>query len=92
MGFFIVIIVFILDFIGDYYVCVIMCCVLFFFVYVVNCGIVVEGLCIMLFGVVGCGYGIMIYGGNIGVIGLIKVICSLSYDFECNFFINNWLI
>lgn len=27
----------------------------------------------MLFGVVGCGYGIMIYGGNIGVIGLIKV-------------------
>lgn len=46
----------------------------------------------MLFGVVGCGYGIMIYGGNIGVIGLIKVICSLSYDFECNFFINNWLI
>lgn len=73
VGFFIVIIVFILDFIGDYYVCVITCRVSFFFVYVVNRGIVVEGLCITLFGVVGCGYGITIYGGNIGVIGLIKV-------------------
>lgn len=71
--FLIVIIGFILDFIVDYYVVVRVVCVLLFLVYVMNRGILVEGFMSMMVGFWGVVYGIMIYVGNIGVIGLIKV-------------------
>lgn len=71
--FLIVIIGFILDFIVDYYVVVRVVCVFLFLVYVMNRGILVEGFMSMMVGFWGVVYGIMIYVGNIGVIGLIKV-------------------
>lgn len=73
MGFFIVIMILVLDFIGDYYVCVKMCNVLLFLNYVINRGIVIEGFCMFFFGIMGCGYVMLMYGGNVGVVGIIKV-------------------
>lgn len=73
VGFLIGIVIFIFDFIGDYYVCVKMCNFFFLLVYSVNWGIVIEGFCSLIVGFFGCGYVMIMYGGNIGVIGVIKV-------------------
>lgn len=65
--------VFIIELVGDYYVCVRLLGVLLLFKYVINCGIGMEGIGCFLIGVFGSGNGIILYSENIGVIGIFKV-------------------
>lgn len=61
MGMMVVILMFIIEFVGDYYVCVRIFGELLLFVYVVNRGIVIEGFGSFIFGVVGLGGVIILY-------------------------------
>ncbi|WAQ93785.1 S23A2-like protein [Mya arenaria] len=63
----------VLDSIGDYYACARVCRVPAPPKHAVNRGIMIEGLCSMLSGAVGCGHATSTYGGNIGAIGVTKV-------------------
>lgn len=73
IGMFSVVVVSIIEFIGDYYVCVWLFCVLFFFIYVINRGIFVEGFFCVFDGIFGIGNGFILFSFNIGVLGIIKV-------------------
>ena len=64
----------ILDSIGDYYACARVSRVPPPPVHAVNRGIVIEGLCSLLSGAVGCGHATTTFGGNIGAIGITKVL------------------
>ncbi|XP_069140014.1 solute carrier family 23 member 1-like [Argopecten irradians] len=63
----------ILDSIGDYYACAMICNVPPPPSHSVNRGIAVEGLCTALSGAMGCGHATSTQGGNIGSIGITKV-------------------
>ena len=63
----------ILDSIGDYYACARVCRVPTPPSHAVNRGIMIEGVCSLLSGAVGCGHATSTYGGNIGAIGVTKV-------------------
>ncbi|XP_052282148.1 solute carrier family 23 member 1-like isoform X2 [Dreissena polymorpha] len=63
----------VLDSIGDYYACARVCRVPAPPKHAVNRGIMIEGLCSMISGTVGCGHATSTYGGNIGAIGVTKV-------------------
>ncbi|XP_033757671.1 solute carrier family 23 member 1-like [Pecten maximus] len=63
----------ILDSIGDYYACAMICNVPPPPAHGVNRGIAVEGLCTALSGAMGCGHATSTQGGNIGSIGITKV-------------------
>lgn len=63
----------ILDSFGDYYACAKVCRVPAPPKHAVNRGILIEGLCTILSGAVGCGHATNTYGGNIGAIGVTKV-------------------
>lgn len=69
----------ILDSIGDYYACAMICNVPPPPAHGVNRGIAIEGLCTALSGAVGCGHATSTQGGNIGAIGITKV----RYSFNC---------
>lgn len=73
MGMMVVIVFFIIEFVGDYFVVVWLFGVLFLFVYVINRGIMFEGVFSIILGFVGVGYVIILYSGNIGIIGIMKV-------------------
>lgn len=73
VGMLVVIIFFVIEFVGDYFVVVWLFNVEVLLLYVVNCGIVIEGFVSIILGMVGVGYFIILYSGNIGVIGIIKV-------------------
>ena len=62
----------VLDSIGDYYACARVCRVPAPPKHAVNRGIMVEGICSILSGAVGCGHATSTYGGNIGGIGVTK--------------------
>lgn len=68
----------ILDSISDYYACARVCRVPAPPSHAVNRGILVEGLCSFLSGVVGCGHATTTSGGNIGAIGITRV--SQTFD------------
>ncbi|XP_060063931.1 solute carrier family 23 member 1-like [Ylistrum balloti] len=63
----------ILDSIGDYYACAMICNVPPPPTHGVNRGIAIEGLCTALSGAMGCGHATSTQGGNIGSIGITKV-------------------
>ncbi|KAH3716415.1 hypothetical protein DPMN_059138 [Dreissena polymorpha] len=63
----------VLDSIGDYYACANVCRVPAPPKHAVNRGIMIEGVCSMISGTVGCGHATTTYGGNIGAIGVTKV-------------------
>ncbi|OWF43864.1 solute carrier family 23 member 1-like [Mizuhopecten yessoensis] len=63
----------ILDSIGDYYACAMICNVPPPPAHGVNRGIAIEGLCTALSGAMGCGHATSTQGGNIGAIGITKV-------------------
>lgn len=65
----------VLDSIGDYYACSRMCRVPPPPAHAVNRGIMVEGLCSIVSGAMGCGHGTSSYGTNTGGIGISKVKC-----------------
>ena len=49
----------------------------------VNRGILIEGLCSFLSGIVGCGHATTTSGGNIGAIGITKVkVCAFCFCCE----------
>ena len=64
----------ILDSISDYYACARVCRVPAPPADAVNRGILIEGLCTFLSGTVGCGHATSTSGGNIGAIGITRVI------------------
>ncbi|XP_062587082.1 solute carrier family 23 member 2-like [Saccostrea cucullata] len=72
-GFMIGTIVSILDSIGDYYACAKMSNVPPPPTHSVNRGILIEGLCSIIAGFLGCGHATTTFGGNIGAIGVTKV-------------------
>ena len=74
VGFLIATITSILDSIGDYYACANSCRVPPPPGHATNRGIAVEGFCSMLSGIWGAGHATSTYGGNIGAIGMTKVI------------------
>lgn len=72
----------ILDSVGDYYACARVCRVPAPPKHAVNRGIMIEGMCTMLSGAVGCGHATSTYGGNIGGIGVTKVLfCCGNHEF-----------
>lgn len=60
-GIFVGVLILIIEFVGDYFVCVRMVGVLLFLKYVINCGIGMEGIGGFLLGVFGSGIGIIFY-------------------------------
>lgn len=73
IGMFVGVIVLIIEFIGDYYVCVRILGVFLLLSYVINCGIGMEGIGCFLILVFGIGNGMILYSENVGVIGIMKV-------------------
>ena len=63
-----------LDSIGDYYACANTCRVPPPPGHATNRGIAVEGFCSILSGLWGAGHATTTYGGNVGAIGMTKVI------------------
>ena len=63
----------VLDSIGDYFACAKVCRVPAPPKHAINRGIMVEGLCSMMSGAVGCGHATSTYGGNIGAIAVTRV-------------------
>lgn len=82
------VLVFMIELIGDYYVCVWLLGVLLFLKYVINRGIGMEGIGCFLVGVWGSGNGIIFYSENIGVIGIIKVCYKKLFSVKWVLFIN----
>ena len=74
IGFLIATFVSILDSIGDYYAAAKMCQVPPPPRHAINRGIAIEGFCSMLSGFYGTGHATTTYGGNIGTIGMTKVL------------------
>ena len=64
----------ILDSIGDYYACATICRVPPPPAHATNRGIAIEGFCSILAGIMGIGNGTSTIAGNIGAIGLTKVV------------------
>ena len=67
----------ILDSISDYYACARVCRVPAPPSHAVNRGILIEGICSFISGTVGCGHATTTSGGNIGAIGITKVLFDL---------------
>lgn len=82
--------VFIIELVGDYYVCVRLLGVFLLLKYVINCGIGMEGIGCFLIGVFGSGNGIILYSENIGVIGIIKVNEYFRLDLDIMSDSYNW--
>lgn len=80
MGMFVVIFLFIFEFVGDYFVVFCFFEVLVLFFYVINRGIFIEGFVSIIFGLMGVGYVIILYSGNIGIIGIIKVSILIKFN------------
>lgn len=73
LSFLIATLISVLDSVGDYYACAKICRVPAPPRHAVNRGIMIEGVCSILSGAVGCGHATTSYGGNIGAIGVTKV-------------------
>lgn len=74
VGFILATIMSILDSVGDYYACARVCRVPPPPAHGMNRGIAIEGLCSAISGAIGCGHATTTYGGNIGAIGITRVI------------------
>ena len=69
----------ILDSVGDYFACAKACRVPPPPRHAVNRGLTIEGICSFLAGSVGCGHATTTYAGNIGAMGLTKVLIMMLF-------------
>ena len=72
----------IIDSIGDYYACAKVCDAPPPPKHAVNRGIAVEGFMSVIAGWAGAGHATSTFGGNIGAIGITKVLLKTSYQLQ----------